>query len=141
MKYFIEKSDYNMGESQYLEISPNYANSYNAHMINMIEGVYTFHLYLLPWESNNLLCLWFNYDSVLNLNHWDDILGIPHQISPNEFLKYKSIMKKPYPNYIYAYDRGRMKDFSAPALFRMIDPDASSKKWCLCMKIKLVQRI
>lgn len=134
MKYFVEKSVFNMGNSQFMEISPSYANSPNAHSINLIEGVYTFHLYLLPWESCDLLCLWFNYDSVLNLHHWDDILGIPKQISPNEFWKYKSIMKKPYPNYIHAYDRGRDKDFSAPALFRILDPEQNQNMWCLCLK-------
>ena len=46
MKYFIEKSSYNFGESRYIEISEKYGDSYSAHEINIIEGYYTFHLFL-----------------------------------------------------------------------------------------------
>lgn len=135
MKYFIEKSSYNFGESRYIEVSEKYGDSFSAHEINIIEGCYTFHLYLLPQNSGYLLCVWFNFDSVLNVNHWDDILGLPRIISPNEFLKYKSIMTKPFSNYIHAYERGRNKDFSAPALYRIGDvAQNGAKKWCMCKR-------
>ena len=43
-------------------------------------------------------------------------------------------MEKPFPNYIHAYDRGKKKDFSAPALFRIEDiAQGGIKKWCVCM--------
>lgn len=135
MKYFIEKSCYDFGESRFIEVSEKYGDSLSAHEINIIEGCYTFHLYLLPQNSGYLLCVWFAFDSVLNVNHWDDILGLPRLISPNEFLKYKSIMAKPFPNYIHAYERGRNKDFSAPALFRVGDvAQNGTKKWCMCKR-------
>lgn len=136
MKYFVEKSEYNFGGSQFMEVSEVYGNSQlgEAHEINIIKGYYSFHLYILPWRSNHLLCVWFNYDLILNVNHWDNILGIPKFLSPNEFHKYRPIMIKPFPNYIYAYDRGRKNDYSSPALCRIEDPgDYNQKKWCLCI--------
>lgn len=135
MKYFIERTSYDFGESRFIEVSEKYGDNYSAHEINIIEGCYTFHLYLFPQNGAYLLCVWFNFDSVLNVNHWDDILGVPKLISPNEFLKYKSIMAKPFPNYIHAYERGRKKDFSAPALCRIGDVSQNgAKKWCMCKK-------
>lgn len=135
MKYFIERTSYDFGESRFIEVSEKYGDNYSAHEINIIGGCYTFHLYLFPQNGAYLLCVWFNFDSVLNVNHWDDILGVPKLISPNEFLKYKSIMEKPFPHYIHAYERGRKKDFSAPALCRIGDVSQNgAKKWCMCKK-------
>lgn len=133
MKYFVEKSEFDFGRSQFLEISNEHSNNQRPREINIIEGCYTFHLYLVPWGSEYLICVWFNYDKIFNLNHWDEVLGIPKFISPNEFKKYKKLMAKPFPNYIAAYDRGSKKDFSAPALYRIDDFDTPcSKKWVVC---------
>ncbi len=133
MKYFVEKSDCDFGSSQYLEVSEEYGNSSLAHEINIVSGRHTFHLYLMPWNVGHLLCVWMDMDSQLNFNHWDVVLGVPERISPNEFLKSKAVMTKPFPNYIYAYERGAKEDFSAPALYRMEDPaQDGAKKWCMC---------
>lgn len=133
MKYFVEESEYDFGNPQYIEVSEECGNYCSrSRQINMIQGKYIYHLYLLTKAEKKLLCAWFNYDSILDKNHWDDVRGIPKFLSPNEFHVYKPIMVKPFPNYIYAYDRGRKKDFSSPALLRVEDPEQHDAKWCLC---------
>lgn len=137
MKYFVKKTGINVGNIQYLQLQKDpiglNENYKKAYFVEMLEGELKFNFYLYPWNGGTMLCLWFNHDHALNINHWDDELGLPKFIGLNEWEKYREIMRKPWPSYINAYERGRKKDFSAPALCKMFDVEnKAGKKWCLC---------